>query len=83
LLLLFNLALHYVIDVLDQARPLAKYSAGIRAMADPALQGRYPSKDLERAVSAALMCVQEDPAMRPPIGDVVKVLGDLAYNRVS
>jgi hypothetical protein len=52
-------------------------------MADPALQGRYPSNDLERAVSAALMCVQEDPAMRPPIGDVVKVLGDLAYNRVS
>jgi hypothetical protein len=69
--------------LLDQARALAKYRAGIRAMADPALQGRYPSKDLEGAVAAALMCVQQDPAMRPPIGDVVKALAYLASGRVS
>jgi hypothetical protein len=49
-------------------------------MADPALQGRYPSKDLEMALAVAFMCVQQEPAMRLPIGDLVKVMSLLAYD---
>jgi ACR3 family arsenite efflux pump ArsB len=49
-------------------------------MVDPALQGRYPSKDFEMALAAAFMCVQHEPAMRPPIGDLVKVMSLLAYD---
>ncbi|XP_051198573.1 serine/threonine-protein kinase PBL27 [Lolium perenne] len=62
------------------AQPLLKHRAGMRRMADPALQGRYPSKDLEMALAVAFICVQQEPAMRLPIGDLVKVMSLLAYD---
>ena len=54
-----------------------------RRMADPALQGRYPSMDLEEALAIASLCIHEDPAMRSPIGAVVTALARLAYDRPS
>ena len=47
-------------------------------MADPALEGRYPSRGLYQALAVAAMCVQEQPTMRPVIGDVVTALSYLA-----
>ena len=52
-------------------------------MADPALQGRYPSMDLEEVLMVASMCIHEDPHMRSPIGAVVTALARVAYDRPS
>lgn len=64
--------------LLDQATRLMKDRSQFRWMADPALQDRYPSMDLQEALAIASMCVQQKPAMRPPIGTVVTALSRLA-----
>ena len=61
-----------------QARPLFKDRRKFSQMADPALEGRYPSRGLYQALAVAAMCVQEQPTMRPVIGDVVTALSYLA-----
>lgn len=47
-------------------------------MADPLLQGRYPMRGLYQALAVAAMCLQEQAATRPLIGDVVTALTYLA-----
>lgn len=47
-------------------------------MADPLLQGRYPIRGLYQALAVAAMCLQEQAATRPLIGDVVTALTYLA-----
>lgn len=47
-------------------------------MADPLLQGRYPMRGLYQALAVAAMCLQEQAATRPLIGDVVTALSYLA-----
>lgn len=47
-------------------------------MADPLLQGRYPIRGLYQALAVAAMCLQEQAATRPLIGDVVTALSYLA-----
>ena len=47
-------------------------------MADPSLQGRYPMRGLYQALAVAAMCLQEQAATRPLIGDVVTALTYLA-----
>jgi hypothetical protein len=69
--------------VLDQARTLLEDRVEFRRMADPALQGRYPSLGLKEALTVASMCIHQDPAMRSPIGAVVTDLARLAYDRSS
>ncbi|KAE8686709.1 Serine/threonine-protein kinase PBS1 [Hibiscus syriacus] len=46
--------------------------------ADPLLQGRYPMRGLYQALAVAAMCLQEQAATRPLIGDVVTALTYLA-----
>lgn len=70
-------------NIVIWAQPFFKYRTRLRRMADPTLKGRYPLKDLERALSVAFVCVQQYPAMRPPIADVVKALVFLASDRSS
>ncbi|CAN6200390.1 unnamed protein product [Urochloa humidicola] len=60
------------------ARPLFKDRRKFSLMADPALEGQYPSRGLYQALAVAAMCVQEQPSMRPLIGDVVTALTYLA-----
>uniref|UniRef100_A0ACD5WT11 Uncharacterized protein n=1 Tax=Avena sativa TaxID=4498 RepID=A0ACD5WT11_AVESA len=60
------------------ARPLFKDRRKFPQMADPALEGRYPPRGLYQALAVAAMCVQEQPSMRPVIGDVVTALSYLA-----
>ncbi|KAH8512951.1 hypothetical protein H0E87_006309 [Populus deltoides] len=45
---------------------------------DPRLQGRYPMRGLYQALAVASMCIQEQAAARPLIGDVVTALSYLA-----
>lgn len=52
-------------------------------MADPTLQGQYPSRGLYQALAVAAMCVQEQANMRPVIADVVTALSYLASQRYN
>ncbi len=61
-----------------QARPLFKDRRKFPSMADPMLQGRYPMRGLYQALAVAAMCLQEQAATRPLIGDVVTALSYLA-----
>ncbi|KAG6428111.1 hypothetical protein SASPL_112360 [Salvia splendens] len=70
----------YLILILKwtQARPLFKDRRKFPKMADPLLQGRYPMRGLYQALAVAAMCLQEQAATRPLIGDVVTALTYLA-----
>lgn len=50
-------------------------------MADPMLQGQYPNRGLYQALAVAAMCIQEQPALRPLIADVVTALTYLASQK--
>ncbi|KAI9085858.1 hypothetical protein K1719_032272 [Acacia pycnantha] len=63
------------------ARPLFKERRKFSQMADPMLQGQYPSRGLYQALAVAAMCVQEQANMRPVIADVVTALTYLASQR--
>lgn len=60
------------------ARPLFKDRRKFPKMADPMLKGRYPMRGLYQALAVAAMCLQEQAATRPLIGDVVTALTYLA-----
>jgi hypothetical protein len=61
-----------------QARPLFKDRRKFPKMADPLLQGRFPMRGLYQALAVAAMCLQEQAATRPFVGDVVTALSYLA-----
>ncbi|PWA77994.1 serine/threonine-protein kinase PBS1 [Artemisia annua] len=63
------------------ARPLFKDRRKFCQIADPLLQGQYPSRGLYQALAVAAMCVQEQPNMRPVIADVVTALSYLASQK--
>lgn len=52
-------------------------------MADPALEGNFPTKGLHQALAVAAMCLQEEDATRPLISDVVTALEYLAQNKTA
>ncbi|KAF8675210.1 hypothetical protein HU200_047877 [Digitaria exilis] len=56
------------------AGPRFKDKRRFAEMADPLLQGAYPTKGLYQALAIAAMCLQEDATMRPAISDVVTAL---------
>ncbi|KAJ3683753.1 hypothetical protein LUZ60_013980 [Juncus effusus] len=60
------------------ARPLFKDRRKFAQMADPLLQGKYSTRGLYQALAVAAMCLQEQSATRPLIGDVVTALSYLA-----
>ncbi|RWR81796.1 serine/threonine-protein kinase CDL1-like protein isoform X2 [Cinnamomum micranthum f. kanehirae] len=63
------------------ARPLFKDRRKFQQMADPMLQGQYPTRGLYQALAVASMCVQEQPTMRPLVADVVTALTYLAAQK--
>ncbi|KAG2403013.1 serine/threonine-protein kinase [Vigna angularis] len=67
--------------VATEARPLFKDRRKFSQMADPMLQGQYPSRGLYQALAVAAMCVQEQANMRPVIADVVTALSYLASQK--
>ncbi|CAI9761690.1 unnamed protein product [Fraxinus pennsylvanica] len=60
------------------ARPLFNDRRKFPKLADPRLQGKYPMRGLYQALAVASMCIQEQAAGRPLIGDVVTALSYLA-----
>lgn len=60
------------------ARPLFNDRRKFAKLADPGLQGRFPMRGLYQALAVASMCIQEQAAARPLIGDVVTALSYLA-----
>lgn len=74
-----NLRLFFLfLAMVLQARPLFKDRRNFPRMVDPLLQGRYPSRGLYQALAVAAMCLREQAATRPLIGDVVTALTYLA-----
>lgn len=63
------------------ARPLFRDRRLFTKMADPLLKGRYPRRGLYQALAVAAMCLQEQAATRPLIGDVVTALTYLASQK--
>ncbi|KAG8058848.1 hypothetical protein GUJ93_ZPchr0002g23936 [Zizania palustris] len=61
-----------------QARPLFNDRRKLPKMADPRLEGRYPTRGLYQALAVASMCIQSEAASRPLIADVVTALSYLA-----
>ncbi|KAL0735570.1 hypothetical protein Bca4012_011780 [Brassica carinata] len=73
-----NARAHGEHNLVAWARPLFKDRRKFPKMADPSLQGRYPMRGLYQALAVAAMCLQEQAATRPLIGDVVTALTYLA-----
>ncbi|KAG4908744.1 hypothetical protein JHK82_057395 [Glycine max] len=65
-------------NLVTWARPLFSDRRKFPKLADPQLQGRYPMRGLYQALAVASMCIQEQAAARPLIGDVVTALSFLA-----
>ncbi|XVE66125.1 hypothetical protein DITRI_Ditri08aG0055300 [Diplodiscus trichospermus] len=65
-------------NLVTWARPLFNDRRKFSRLADPQLQGRYPMRGLYQALAVASMCIQEEAATRPLIGDVVTALSYLA-----
>lgn len=65
-------------NLVTWARPLFNDRRKFSKLADPRLEGRYPMRGLYQALAVASMCIQEDAATRPLIGDVVTALSYLA-----
>ncbi|CAK9171917.1 unnamed protein product [Ilex paraguariensis] len=61
-----------------QARPLFNDRKRFAKLADPRLQGQFPMRGLYQALAVASLCIQEQAAARPLIGDVVTALSYLA-----
>ncbi|XVE92649.1 hypothetical protein REPUB_Repub01dG0117000 [Reevesia pubescens] len=65
-------------NLVTWARPLFNDRRKFSKLADPRLRGRYPMRGLYQALAVASMCIQEQAATRPLIGDVVTALSYLA-----
>ncbi|KAK4763114.1 hypothetical protein SAY86_008882 [Trapa natans] len=67
-------------NLVSWARPYFNDHRKFAKLADPRLQGRFPMRGLFQALAVASMCIQEQAAARPLIGDVVTALSYLANN---
>ncbi|PWA75919.1 hypothetical protein CTI12_AA238660 [Artemisia annua] len=65
-------------NLVTWARPLFNDRRKFASLADPRLEGHYPIRGLYQALAVASMCIQEQAAARPLIGDVVTALSYLA-----
>ncbi|KAI4385518.1 hypothetical protein MLD38_003534 [Melastoma candidum] len=65
-------------NIVAWARPLFRDRSKFAQMADPKLVGEFPMRSLYQILAIAAMCVQEQPNMRPAIGEVVKALDYLS-----
>ncbi|KAG2571724.1 probable serine/threonine-protein kinase PBL7 [Panicum virgatum] len=65
-------------NLVSWARPLFNDRRKLPKMADPGLEGRFPTRGLYQALAVASMCIQSEAASRPLIADVVTALSYLA-----
>ncbi|XP_059296829.1 probable serine/threonine-protein kinase PBL26 [Lycium ferocissimum] len=64
-------------NLVTWAEPIFKDTRRHIELADPLLEENFPKKSFNQAVAIASMCLQEDPAVRPLISDVVTALSTL------
>ncbi|XP_010533305.1 PREDICTED: serine/threonine-protein kinase At3g07070 [Tarenaya hassleriana] len=64
-------------NLVTWAQPVFREPSRYRELADPLLEGKFQDKSLNQAVAVAAMCLQEEPAVRPLINDVVTALSFL------
>ncbi|KAK4477301.1 hypothetical protein RD792_016517 [Penstemon davidsonii] len=60
--------------LVDWARPMLRDRKNFVKLADPRLKGQFSEPILRRAMEVALMCLREDPQLRPGMADVVNAL---------
>ncbi|GAU30171.1 hypothetical protein TSUD_311220 [Trifolium subterraneum] len=65
-------------NLVSWSRPYFNDRRKFVQMADPLLQGRFPTRCLHQAIAITGMCLQEQPKFRPLIGDIVVALEYLA-----
>ncbi|KAJ3688145.1 hypothetical protein LUZ61_017309 [Rhynchospora tenuis] len=65
-------------NLVGWARPMLKDQKKIEHLVDPLLKGHYPREGLKQAAAVAILCLQDAPASRPMISDVVVALMELA-----
>ena len=68
---------------MHQAQPLLKDRSFFDLIADPLLEGNYPTKGLYQALAVAAMCLQEEASTRPLISDVVVALAYLSGKEIK
>ncbi|KAE9456688.1 hypothetical protein C3L33_11410, partial [Rhododendron williamsianum] len=61
-------------EELEVATDKFKTMIGYLELADPRLEGRVTSEDVEKLVRVALCCAHEDPALRPNMVSIVSML---------
>ncbi|RWR85094.1 Protein kinase domain-containing protein [Cinnamomum micranthum f. kanehirae] len=61
-------------NLVTWAQPMLKDRRRFAELADPLLEGKFPSKGLHQALGIAAMCLQEEASTRPFISDVVTAL---------
>ncbi|CAH9080520.1 unnamed protein product [Cuscuta epithymum] len=64
-------------NLVDWAQPFFREPKRFPELADPLLNNEFPVRSLNQAVGVAAMCLQEEPSVRPLIGDVVAALSFL------
>ncbi|KAG5607904.1 hypothetical protein H5410_029396 [Solanum commersonii] len=67
-------AMKSVTDACVRAQPYFKDPKKFPELADPRLGKSFPVKGLNQAVGVTAMCLQDEPMVRPLIGDVVAAL---------
>nr|GMD35234.1 serine/threonine-protein kinase CDL1-like [Ipomoea batatas] len=60
-----------------EAQPIFRDPKRFPEMADPRLKDDFPVRSLNQAVGVAAMCLQDEPSVRPLIGDVLAALSFL------
>ncbi|CAI9090935.1 OLC1v1025831C1 [Oldenlandia corymbosa var. corymbosa] len=65
-------------NLVTWAQPYFKDPKRFPEIADPLLNKEFSERYLNQAVGIAAMCLQEEPSVRPLIGDVVAILSFLA-----
>ncbi|XP_016432712.1 putative serine/threonine-protein kinase PBL25 [Nicotiana tabacum] len=65
-------------NLVTWAEPIFKDTRRYLELADPLLEANFPKKSFNQAVAIASMCLQDDPAVRPLISDVVTALSTLS-----
>ncbi|KAJ4778812.1 Protein kinase superfamily protein [Rhynchospora pubera] len=70
-------------NLIQWAEPRFRDKKRFVEMADPSLDGEYPTKGLYQALAIAAMCLQEEAITRPVISDVVTALEYLAVSNAE
>uniref|UniRef100_A0A7I4DLB7 Protein kinase domain-containing protein n=1 Tax=Physcomitrium patens TaxID=3218 RepID=A0A7I4DLB7_PHYPA len=62
------------------ARPLLTDSNRIHELADPLLDGKYPTEDFEQVAALAKSCIEPEWRARPTMGEVVASLNQICWS---